>query len=518
LVGNVQSAKMKHNFPIPILLICLILITSCQPEPEHHSHKKYPHEIAEPSTDGRPQLKQGEGSVDNEIDMHIEEQLADTADISSFFYFNGRMQKDLARAVKNYYRQHNYASVWHLYDINSTKAENFLTYIGNLHQEGLEPEDYQGPDLRKLFTEARLKKKNQAKIAAQADIQFTATFLTVAYHLRYGKVKPRDLQIKWYINKKRRTDFKILLQDIHREENPSDILNKMIPAIAQYQNLKKALKNYHFALLESSSINEDEVKDQIITIKINMERLRWMNDSLGDKNVLVDIPSFTLTINDKKGSSKMKVITGKEVRSTPFFSDEIEYMVFSPYWNVPHNLAVYDILPKIKRSKRYFYAYRFEIFSGWGDEAVQLDPGDIDWQSLSADNFPYRLRQRPGPRNAMGKVKFMFPNIYNIYLHDTPERHLFEKERRDFSSGCIRVENPELLATFLMPELTPDNIKNKMNQDREKYVNLNEKVPVHLVYFTAEADSTGDVIFREDIYNLDESMRDFMKKKVKGDQ
>jgi murein L,D-transpeptidase YcbB/YkuD len=502
---------MKKPSSILLFVLCLIFIFSCQPEQEHHSHKKYPHKIAEPPSDDRPQLRQGEGPVENEIDMHLEEHVADTADMSSYFNINGHSQKDLARAVRNFYREHDFHPVWNLHDIQSNKAENFLAYLGTLHQEGLEPEVYREAELRKLLTESRLERKDQAKIAAQADIHFTATFLTVAYHLRYGKVKPRDLQIKWYIHKKRRTNFKSLLQDIFHEEKPSEILAKMPPVHQQYHHLKIALKNYQYTLIEGSSQYEQEIKDKIITIKINMERMRWMNDSLGEKNVLVDIPSFTLYMNDQEnGSRKMKVITGKQLRSTPVFSDEIGYMVFSPYWNVPHNLAVHDILPKIQRSKRYFYAYKYEIFSGWGDNSVKLDPGDIDWNKLSADNFPYRLRQRPGPRNAMGRVKFMFPNVFNIYLHDTPEKHLFNRDRRDFSSGCIRVEDPIELAIFLMPELTPEKIASKMNQDREEYVNLQQKIPVHLVYFTAEADSTGNVSFREDIYGLDESIRDFM--------
>ncbi|PEN12528.1 peptidoglycan-binding protein [Longibacter salinarum] len=242
-------------------------------------------------------------------------------------------------------------------------------------------------------------------------------------------------------------------------------------------------------------------------IGINLERWRWMPDNLGSRYVVVNIAGFSLNvIEDGRSVLSMRVITGRPFRQTPVFSDEISYLVFNPYWHIPQSLAVQDKLPMIRRDPGYLARQRIQVFRGWGADAARVDPAMIDWSTTSASNFPYRLRQDPGPWNALGRVKFMFPNPYSVYLHDTPERGLFEQAERTFSSGCIRVAKPAELAVYLLadhPDWTPERIRTAMQDGTtEQAVVLNERVLVHLQYWTTWTEN-GDVHFRNDVYGRD---------------
>jgi len=217
----------------------------------------------------------------------------------------------------------------------------------------------------------------------------------------------------------------------------------------------------------------------------------------------------------------MRVVVGRPYRQTPVFSDQISYLVFSPFWNVPHSLATRDKLPEFQRDPSAVSRQGFQVFRGWSAQAQPIPPSTIDWSSLSASNFPYRLRnfpyrlrQNPGPGNALGQVKFMFPNAHNVYLHDTPTRSTFGQAERGFSSGCIRLEHPMELAEHLLSD-TPgwdrERIRRSAGRDSEVTVVLNERVPVHLLYWTSWADADGTVHFRNDIYDRDDNLRAALK-------
>lgn len=248
------------------------------------------------------------------------------------------------------------------------------------------------------------------------------------------------------------------------------------------------------------------VDRRIQQLEVNLERWRWLPQDLGTRHVRVNIAGFQLRVMEEGAEQlKMRVVTGRPYRQTPIFSDQISYLAFSPYWNVPHSLATRDKLPEFQRTPGLVSQQGFEVFQGWGADARRLDPAAIDWASLSARNFPYRLRQRPGPQNALGQVKFMFPNRHSVYLHDTPSQALFQRSARGFSSGCIRVERPVELATYLLRAnegWTPERVRRAMGQSQEQTVVLREKVPVHLLYWTAWEED-GQVQFRNDIYQRD---------------
>jgi murein L,D-transpeptidase YcbB/YkuD len=184
------------------------------------------------------------------------------------------------------------------------------------------------------------------------------------------------------------------------------------------------------------------------------------------------------------------------------------YLEFNPYWNIPRKIARRDILPRAIADPGYLVRQGIRIFDGWDSQAMELDPTHLAWENLSARSFPYRLRQDPSPVNALGQVKFIFPNRHSVYIHDTPGKALFLRQERHLSSGCVRVEAPLALAQHLLNDQGwgHDRLDAVIAQGKRKAVVLNRPVPVHLVYFTAWADADGTVNFRDDIYGRDRDL------------
>jgi len=252
-------------------------------------------------------------------------------------------------------------------------------------------------------------------------------------------------------------------------------------------------------------------------IRLNLERRRWLPREPENPHVSVNIADYTLAvIEDEYPVINMKVVVGRDYRRTPVFSDRIRYLVFNPYWTVPHTIAVKDILPKVKKDLDYLERERIRVFSGWDEDSPELDPSTVDWAALTPRNFQYRLRQDPGPHNAMGRIKFMFPNKFNVYLHDTNNAALFKKTDRSLSSGCIRVEKPFELALYLLnnqPGWTPEVVKETISGGKTKTVVLTTPVAVHIQYRTAWMDETMTVHFRKDIYNRDSILAEALEKR-----
>lgn len=256
--------------------------------------------------------------------------------------------------------------------------------------------------------------------------------------------------------------------------------------------------------------------ERVQQLIVNMERWRWLPQDLGRRYVLVNIAGFRLRVVEEGDEVlRMSVVTGRPYRQTPVFSGEISYLVLNPYWHVPHSIATKDKLPEIKKDPSYLDRQQFKIFRGWGADAQPIDPSTIDWARLSQGNFPYRLRQEPGPMNALGRVKFMFPNRYSVYLHDTPTRGLFAQAERAFSSGCVRVERPLELAEYLLADPSTwsrariQSVIESTNTERS--VLLRERVPVHLQYWTAWVEEDGTVHFRNDVYQRDGAVREALR-------
>jgi murein L,D-transpeptidase YcbB/YkuD len=248
--------------------------------------------------------------------------------------------------------------------------------------------------------------------------------------------------------------------------------------------------------------------ERLETIRVNLERFRWLADDFEEDMVIVNIAGFEAHV--LKGGEVVwstRVQVGRAYRQTPIFRDEITYLAINPTWTAPRSLATRDVLPRIQNDPSYVIERGFDVRDRNGNN---VDPTTIDWGSLSRNNFPYTLVQRPGPYNAMGQVKFMFPNRYSVYLHDTPSRYLFEREARAFSAGCIRTERPFELAELLLGPQGWDRarIQEVLDSGRLTNVVLETPMPVLLTYFTAGVDDEGTLFFFPDIYERDKRIAD----------
>jgi len=249
------------------------------------------------------------------------------------------------------------------------------------------------------------------------------------------------------------------------------------------------------------------VGERIRQIEANLERRRWMEDNPGRYYISVNVADQTLQVlRDGQVIHWARLVVGKPYSSTPVFSELMRYVVLNPYWNVPPSIATREYLPKLKRSPGALSRESIRIFSGSGGNAHEINPASVDWASLT--RMPYSLRQDPGPKNALGRVKFMFPNRFNVYLHDTPAKNLFARDLRVFSHGCMRVEYPLDLAALLLKDQgwTHEKINAQVDSNQQRVINLAKPVPVHVTYITAWADETGTVEFRRDVYGRDKRL------------
>lgn len=248
------------------------------------------------------------------------------------------------------------------------------------------------------------------------------------------------------------------------------------------------------------------VETRIQQMLLNMERRRWMPDDLGERYVFVNMADFELKVVDgQRTIHDTRVVVGTPYHRTPVFSDLMTYIVLNPYWNITPTIARNEILPKLRKDASYLAKNNIVVLSDWSDGAVPVDPAQIDWTQVSARSFPYKLRQEPGEHNALGRIKFMFPNPYNIYLHDTPSRQLFQETVRSFSHGCIRVQNPVDLAAVLLGAdgWTKDKLEAAIAAGDQRVITLRKPIPVHLTYLTAWVNKDGSIHFRNDIYGRD---------------
>jgi murein L,D-transpeptidase YcbB/YkuD len=252
--------------------------------------------------------------------------------------------------------------------------------------------------------------------------------------------------------------------------------------------------------------------ERVEQIELALERLRWLPDVKDEPIALVNVPAFELwaldpTHPDQRIALEMRVVVGKAInKQTPAFRGDMHYAVMSPYWNVPYSVAVNEMLPRLAREPDYLVTRDLEIVRefSWDAEVLPATADNI----AAIRSGKLKIRQRPGPRNSLGTVKFIFPNSNNVYLHDTPAHQLFERTRRDFSHGCVRVENPQALAEWVLrdqEEWTPERIESARNGDSPTRVNLTTSLPVIIFYTTVMADEEQPH-FYDDIYGHDAAL------------
>ena len=231
----------------------------------------------------------------------------------------------------------------------------------------------------------------------------------------------------------------------------------------------------------------------------NMERLRWLPRNLGNRYVFVNQAAFQATVmKDGKPEWTTRVIVGKPDTQTAVFNDEMEMVVFNPSWGVPPSIIANEYLPKLRRDPAYLDRLGFKVVNQQGKV---VPSSSVSWDSYGA-KVPYGIQQPPGDKNALGELKFLFPNAHDIYMHDTPSRELFQKDVRAFSHGCVRVQNPREFASVVLG-WTPEEVAAKVETRVSETVRLKDRLPVHIAYFTAWPDEQGNIVYFNDIYGRD---------------
>jgi murein L,D-transpeptidase YcbB/YkuD len=327
----------------------------------------------------------------------------------------------------------------------------------------------------------------------ELDARMTYAYLQYAADLLGWTHSARQVHPQWLTDAKKE-DLAGRLTSALPSGRIRDSLEELAPTHPQYQGLQAAL-----------AVERDTPGGRADQIRMNMERWRWAPRDLGDRYVLVNVPAYVMQVMESdQPVLSMRVIVGEPDHQTPLFSDEMTYLVFSPYWNIPPQILRDETLPRVARDPDFLERNNIEVVSTSG---TVVDPSSIDWSDEFATEG-VRFRQRPGADNALGLVKFIFPNNFNVYLHDTPTDKLFFKPQRTFSHGCIRVEDPVALARYVLrdqPDWTDGRIQQAMHARQERAVRLTQPVPVHIGYWTAWVEPDGKtVIYTDDPYGIDE--------------
>ena len=339
--------------------------------------------------------------------------------------------------------------------------------------------------------------------------ELTRQIKRFASDLRLGRVNPRNVSFDFVVDGKH-LDVDDAVARAARAPNISTYFDSLEPPYVHYRALKSALAR---TLADTA---DPKQRQHLRQIELTMERWRWLPDNLGDRFLVVNVPAFQLYAFDLTGgnvqpSLTMPVVVGSAARhETPIFSGLMQYMVFRPYWNIPPGILRSETIPKLRRDPGSLTRSRLEIVAAGAPDAPSTTYPATAANLSRVASGALRIRQRPGPSNSLGKAKFIFPNTYNVYLHDTPAQDLFDKTRRDFSHGCIRVANPPALAQFVLqdqPRWTPAAIDSAMNTGPESQkVPLAKPVGVYVLYGTVLVEPDGAMHFYDDLYRLDASL------------
>lgn len=504
-------------------------------------------------------------------DKNYSELILDSTDISAHFQ-NHSVSDSLKNEIKKFYGNRNLHYAWFNQFGITCAINTFYSRIQN-YRVDFEDNTFDNIQLDSLISvlhtdeKAFLKKSNQVK---QLELLLTSTFFKYSDKV-YGGIPKETSKLDWFIPRKKKNYQTLLdslvsaakcekLQEpvnqyyIHLKEklNRYRIIQKqggfqqiispkqeltigdvdscllatkhhlyltgdlMIDdrTLIFTDSLSVALKNFQhrMGLVENGKINKATLTElnqpiglRIKQIMLNLERLRWIPVQMEENYILVNIPEFTLRVYENNTQIwETNVVVGQTARKTSIFKGNMSQIILNPYWGVPMRIGKTEILDHLKRNSHYLQQNNMEVLSG---ENV-INPDHINWHRYK-NNVPYTFRQKPGKNNALGKIKFMFPNNYHIYLHDTPAKHLFSSNKRAFSHGCIRVENPLKFANYLLRNnaaWNPQRVNEILRTNQQTGIRINPTVPVYITYFTAWVDHKEQLNFRNDLYKLDEKL------------
>jgi L,D-transpeptidase YcbB len=476
-----------------------------------------------------------------------------------------------------FYAARDYAVAWvapkRLQDAGRALHET----IGRAEEDGLQPEKYRHDVAARLLAavetedrSARLPDSTAVRYLADVDLLLTEGFNRYAGDLVAGTLDPADAGIDWRIESEVARE-QVVLRNVLEGRDPQEVVAFLRPSILYYERMRQALAQYRAAaaaggwpaIAEDATLKEGErsdavarlrerfargadareaelaargaadptlfdeglkeavqhfqqrhsivadgvvgggtlrelnhtVEERIAEMKLNLDRWRWLPNELGERFVMVNIAGFEMEVVDQgRTVQAMNVVVGRLDRQTPVFADSIRHVVVNPYWNVPDGIFEQDVRPAMERDPTYLVRNNMEMVNG-------------------------RVRQKPGPKNSLGRFKFLFPNEFDVYLHDTPQGHLFARTSRDFSSGCIRLERPEEFARLLLDMQTErgaGQLDPMLTSWSERWIKLDRPLPVYILYFTAWVEEDGTVRFHHDVYGRDGQLSPQFEERLEG--
>jgi len=405
-----------------------------------------------------------------------------------------RLAATLWKAERQFYESRNNLPAWVDGDKASARLDALVNALAHSEDHGLDPARYGADRFQQIVAQA---KQNENRYATgrvpEIDARLTYAYLQYAADLLGWSGNPKAIDTNW-IRADNKADLAGQLAKAVSSNQVRETLEELAPTHPQYKGLQTALARER----QSPTGHLDH-------IRMNLARWRWMPRELGERYVFVNVPAYQMQVMESgKPVLAMRVIVGDPKHQTPLFNDEMTTVVFSPNWNVPESIIRNEMLPKLVDDPGYLQRQNIQVV---GTSGQVIDADAVDWYDESALGRLH-FRQEPGPTNALGLVKFQFPNQFDVYMHDTPQDALFNKERRALSHGCIRLENPVALAQYVLrdkPEWTAEKIAAAMNAGQEHAVALKERLPVHIGYFTAWVNPDGSLTYTDDPYNLDES-------------
>jgi L,D-transpeptidase YcbB len=471
-------------------------------------------------------------------------------------------------ALNVFYEKRNFDQAWTTRKGLNSLGEELWELIKEIPKYGFNPEWYHIDEINSVLKE----KKPKAEALAKIDILLTDAYMLLASHLAYGAFETGKKHVVWKWEKLgRRGELPKLLQQAWENKNIKSSLIELQPQWYEYANLQKGLQKFldkyeindikhpvpdvrkdsaaayksiskilvELQLLDEKIVNnyEDIIEslkkfqkwhgipvdgvigeytlealamstaDRYNQIAINLDRMRW-DIVIPQKYVLVNIPAYHLKfVINNKPKEVFDVIVGTPDDQTPELVENMTYIETFPYWHVPSSIVNEEILPKILENPSRMSALGYRVLDNNNNE---IDPASLSWSEYSDENFKYSIRQDGDSANSLGLIKFMFPNKHNIYIHDTPSRHLFGKEMRSFSHGCIRINEPLKFANIILKEdnnkHTSDDVKEMIIKKQNRQLKLNNPKPVIIRYFTAEGDDNGNVYLYKDIYDKDKNL------------
>ncbi|MEO8100212.1 MAG: L,D-transpeptidase family protein [Acidobacteriota bacterium] len=399
--------------------------------------------------------------------------------------------------LERFYQAATFAPVWMQGKSLSSLGEEAVLVLNAAGTRGLRPQDYtHGLEFFNI---------DSAEAAARMDVAVTRNLLRLASDVRFGRLNP-GIYATQHDAEDRKAPLAEVLWGIAHDPGGIEVgFEKLDPPFADYKRLVAALGHY-----QALAVSDPSKLAQVGQIERTMERWRWLPHAFHRSPILVNVPEAQLRALDDSNNValQMRVVVGQTKTPTPLFTADMTYVIFGPYWNVPSSILLKEIVPDIKKDARYLSKNSYEVV----DSAGKVVPAEeeVSGETLAGlQSGKLRVRQVPGGKNALGRVKFMFPNQNDVYLHDTPSQNTFTRIRRDVSHGCIRVQKPQELAEWVLRDeegWTSEMIAAALKETNSQRANIKESIPVFILYHTVTVDEDGTVHFWPDIYKHDAAL------------